>query len=134
MNSNTFRRIALSMPGSAEGSHMEHADFRVGGKIFASLWPDDEWGMVKLTPDLQEEFVEERPEVFSPVAGGWGRQGCTRVRLDAADAAAVRRAMLAAWRLRAPKSVLEAADSKSGTRNRSASRKAGEGGGRKGGR
>jgi hypothetical protein len=68
-----FRRLALSFPGAIEGSHQGHPDFRVrGGKIFATLaYPDGKWGMVKLTPEQQEEFVGVEPEVFELVSGGW---------------------------------------------------------------
>jgi hypothetical protein len=81
---------------------MGHPDFRVGGKIFATLWDDDEHGMVKLTPEQQEAIVGEYPGAFAPVNGAWGRRGCTRVRLDAADAGAVKDAIATAWRNTAP--------------------------------
>lgn len=86
---------------------MGHPDFRVGGKIFATLGgPDPEWGMVSLTPDEQELFVELDPEGFRPVKGGWGRKGATNVRLKSARKAVVRDALRTAWRRRAPKSLL----------------------------
>ncbi|MGH9365657.1 MAG: MmcQ/YjbR family DNA-binding protein [Thermoanaerobaculia bacterium] len=82
---------------------MCHPDFRVGGKIFATLGaPDPAWGMVKLTPDEQEIFVQIEPEGFQPVPGGWGRQGATHVRLGKAKKSTVRDALAAAWRNRAP--------------------------------
>ena len=85
---------------------MGHPDFRVGGKIFATLgYPDSGVGMVKLTPDEQELFVQIEPEGFQPVKGGWGRQGATNVRLKSAKKSTLREALLAAWRLRAPKSL-----------------------------
>jgi hypothetical protein len=98
-----FRRVALSFPETAERAHMGHPDFRVRGKIFATIWPDERWGMVKLTTDQQEEFVQAEPAAFAPVKGGWGRQGATSVLLKAAKKATVRRALAAAWRNAAPK-------------------------------
>jgi hypothetical protein len=100
-----FRRLALSFPEALEGAHMHHPDFRVrGGKIFATLaYPDKKWGMVKLTPEQQEEFVRAEPEVFEPVKGGWGRGGATSVRLKSAKKKTVRPAMAAAWCNAAPK-------------------------------
>jgi hypothetical protein len=84
---------------------MGHPDFRVRGKIFATIWPDDGWGMVKLTPDQQALFVQAEPAAFMPVKGGWGRKGATNVRLEAADQTAVRNALVIAWRNAAPKSL-----------------------------
>jgi hypothetical protein len=107
MTAGEFRRIALSMPEALESAHMGHPDFRVRGKIFATLWPDDEWGMVKLTPEQQREFMVDDAEVFSPVPGGWGAKGSTRVKLKPADRGPVRRAMTAAWRNVAPKRLSE---------------------------
>jgi hypothetical protein len=102
-----FRRIALRFPEVEERSHMDHPDFRVrGGKIFATLaYPDGKWGMVKLTPEQQEEFVGAEPEVFEPVKGGWGRGGATSVRLKSATKAILRPAMAAAWCNAAPKKL-----------------------------
>lgn len=107
MSPEAFRTVALSLPGSIEGSHGGHPDFRVGGKVFASLWDDDLHGMVKLTPEQQLEYVEAHPEVFAPVKGTWGIRGCTRVTLKAAKAPILRRAMRDAWRNTAPKRVAE---------------------------
>ena len=99
-----FRRIALSLPGVSEGTHMGHADFRVRGRIFATLgWPDSGWGMVKLTSEEQEILVEAEPTVFVPVRGAWGRRGSTNVRLGTTDETTLRGAILAAWRGVAPK-------------------------------
>jgi YjbR len=89
-----------------ESSHMQHPDFRVGGRIFATLGhPDGQWAMVKLSPDEQELFMRIDPKGFEPVPGGWGRQGATRVLLKSAKKRAVRDALHTAWRLRAPKSL-----------------------------
>jgi hypothetical protein len=94
---NEFRRIALGMTGAVEGSHMAHPDFRANGKIFATLYPDNKAGMVKLTPEQQQEFLRANPGMFAPAAGAWGRQGCTTVNLAAADEATIGEAMTLAW-------------------------------------
>ncbi len=98
-----FRRIALSLPGSVESSHMEHPDFRVNNRIFATIWPNESWGMVKLTSHQQRTFLKAHSGVFIPVTGGWGRQGCTNVRLDRAGESIVRKALETAWSNRASK-------------------------------
>jgi len=98
-----FRRIALGMKDAAESSHMDHPDFRVNGRIFATLHPDMQWGMVKLTPEEQQRFVKDAPGVFKPENGAWGLQGCTAVRLDGADEEMVGEAMTLAWRTTAAK-------------------------------
>src|ERR1700691_3790325 len=104
-----FRQIALSFPETDERAHMRHPDFRVNGKIFATLgYPDKSWGMVKLTPEQQEELMNEEPKVFVPAAGAWGRKGSTTVRLKSAKKATVRRALEAAWRNTAPKALIDA--------------------------
>jgi hypothetical protein len=86
---------------------MGHPDFRVRKKIFATIWPDEGWGMVKLTPDQQTMFRQAEPTVFVPVKGGWGRKGATSVRLASADPATVRKALVTAWRNIAPKTLAE---------------------------
>jgi hypothetical protein len=85
MTADDFRRIVLGMQDSVEAAHMGHPDFRVNGRIFATLHADMKTGMVKLTPDDQKRFVREFPSVFTPEAGAWGRQGCTAVRLASVD-------------------------------------------------
>src|SRR6267378_1578495 len=102
-----FRRLALGFPEAVGGSHQRHPDFRVRrGKIFATLaYPDGKWGMVKLTPEQQEEFVGAEPGVFAPVKGGWGRGGATSVRLRRATKKALQSAMAAAWCNAAPKKL-----------------------------
>ena len=108
--------MALALPDVVESSHMGHPDFRVGEKIFATLAaPDSEWAMVKLTPDEQEIFVQIQPEGFRPVPGGWGRQGATNVRLKSAKKAAVRDALAAAWRNRAPATARSTSTSRRNT-------------------
>lgn len=108
MTSQDFRRMALSLPETSEQSHMEHPDFRVGGKIFATLgYPRNGWGMVKLTPEQQDTFMKAAPKVFVPVKGGWGRRGATNVILRAATKTSLRSALVAAWRKTAPKRLAE---------------------------
>jgi hypothetical protein len=108
MTATEFRRIALSMPEAIESAHMEHPDFRVGGKIFATLrYPDKDHGMVNLPPEEQRRFVESAPATFTPAKGAWGLRGSTCVLLEAVDAATLRRAMEIAWRKRAPKRLLQ---------------------------
>lgn len=92
-----FRRMALAMKGAIESAHMGHPDFRVNGRIFATLHADNEWGMVKLTPEQQERFLGEFPKMFKPESGAWGRQGCTAVRLDAIDEETLGEAVTLAW-------------------------------------
>jgi hypothetical protein len=102
MTAKEFRSLALSFEGAEERSHMDHPDFRVRGKIFATLaYPDDSWGMVSLTPEQQHNYLQTAPEVFSPASGAWGRQGATMVRLPAARKALIRRALQEAWTRRA---------------------------------
>ena len=97
MTEKQFRTIALSLNDAIEGEHMGHPDFRSFGKIFATIHKDRKTGMVKLTSDQQQEFVRRYPEGFAPEAGGWGRQGCTRVTFASADAEIVGQAMTLAW-------------------------------------
>jgi len=107
MTSREFRKMALALAEATESSHMGHPDFRVRGKIFATLgWPNDDWAMVKLTPLQQADFVESAPTVFMPVKGGWGRRGATNVRLEAASARRMAPALATAWRNVAPKRLL----------------------------
>jgi hypothetical protein len=106
MNADDFRSLALSLPEAVEASHMRHPDFRVRGKIFATLgYPDGDWGMVKLTPEQQSLFTEKEQKVFVPCAGAWGKRGATSVCLALVSAAALRQALMLAWRNTAPKSL-----------------------------
>ena len=101
MNAKDFRRIALSFSGVEEGSHMGQVDFRVGGRIFATLASIKQgYGNIKLSPEQQQAFVRELPEVFLPVAGGWGRMGMTHIRLAMADEALLHDTLQVAWKLR----------------------------------
>ena len=104
-----FRRLALSFPETREPVHMGHPDFRVAGKIFATLtWPAKGWSTVKLTPEQQAMVVRAQPRAFAPVKGAWGRRGCTNVRLSKAKAAVVRGALIAACLNTAPKRLAQA--------------------------
>jgi hypothetical protein len=105
MKAADFRRIALGMKGAIESAHMGHPDFRANGRIFATLHTDLKSGMVKLTPEQQQEFVRANPAAFSPEAGAWGRQGCTAVRLDTVDEETLGEALTLAWRNSAAKPV-----------------------------
>ncbi|HKF05006.1 MAG TPA: MmcQ/YjbR family DNA-binding protein [Candidatus Sulfotelmatobacter sp.] len=104
MTANEFRKIALSLPETEERSHMDHPDFRVSGKIFATLgYPDKTRGMVKLSPEDQHYFSKDYPDVFVPVSGTWGRRGATSVYLKNAKKEITAKAIHAAWRNIAPK-------------------------------
>jgi hypothetical protein len=104
MNANDFRRIALSLEGAEESSHMGAPDFRVGGRIFATLASQRQgYGNLMLTPEQQAAFVEEAPELFVPIAGGWGRNGATHIRLAAASEDVLAGALRAAWQIRVAK-------------------------------
>ena len=107
MNANEFRKLALGFPEAAEASHMGHPDFRVGGKIFATLGPKEEWGMVKLTPQQQLSFLQAQPEAFKPAAGAWGRRGATIVTLRKAKKSLVKEAMNMAWHNTAPTRLVQ---------------------------
>lgn len=104
MTADDFRRIALSLAGAEEGSHMGAVDFRVGGRIFATLASVKQgYGNLMITPEQQADFVGERPDLFVPIAGGWGRMGMTHIRLAAADEDVLTGALQAAWKLRVEK-------------------------------
>ena len=104
MTPNEFRELALSFLEAIESAHMRHPDFRVGGRIFATLgYPNEKSATVKLSPDEQKEFVGSHPGVFQPAKGAWGRQGSTIVHLPSATIDVVREALIAAWRNTAPK-------------------------------
>jgi hypothetical protein len=106
MNANDFHRIAISLEGAEEGSHMGAIDFRVGGKIFATLASVKQgYGNLMLTSAQQTVFVEELPDVFLPVVGGWGRMGMTHIRLAAASEDVLAGALRTAWKLRVEKSA-----------------------------
>jgi hypothetical protein len=106
MDANDFRRIALSLEGAEESSHMGAPDFRVGGRIFATLASAKQgYGNLMLTLEQQNAFVDELPEVFLPIAGGWGRMGMTHIRLAEAGEDVLEGALRTAWKLRVEKNA-----------------------------
>src|SRR5712671_1729824 len=123
MNANDFRRIALSLEGAEESSHMGAADFRVGGRIFATLASEKQgYGNLMLTLEQQKAFVDELPEVFLPIAGGWGRMGMTHIRLAAANEDVMTGALQTAWKLRVEKSAKPAAKKRSSVKKKEKSK------------
>ena len=113
MNRETVRRLALSLPEAEEKSHFEKPDFRVRNRIFATL-PEDGHAVVKLTRDQQEMLTASEPDIFQPVKGGWGRQGWTRVMIEAADEITLRSALVTAWRNVAPVTLRKVFDAAAG--------------------
>jgi hypothetical protein len=108
-----FRRIALSFEGAEQGAHFGATDFRVGGRIFATLASISEgYGNLMLTPEHQAAFVHEQPRIFLPIAGGWGRMGMTHIRLSAADEDTLTGALHTAWKLRVEKNTKPGAKGK----------------------
>lgn len=106
MDAKDFRRIALSLEGAQEGSHMGAQDFRVGGRIFATLAHEKlGYGNLILTPEQQAAFVEEMPEVFLPVHGGWGKNGATHIVLATTNQDLLEGALRTAWKLRVEKNA-----------------------------
>ncbi len=106
MDTNDFRRVALSLKDAEESSHMGSPDFRVGGRIFATLASQSQgYGNLMLTPEQQAAFVEELPGVFLPIPGGWGRMGMTHIRLAAASEDVLQGALQTAWKLRVQKNA-----------------------------
>lgn len=104
MTAAEFRKIALSLPETVEASHVGHPDFRVRGRIFATLaYPNDSYGVLILTPEEQQKVISSNPSGFSAVNGGWGRRGSTQVLLSAVDEDVLRERMTIAWRRVAPK-------------------------------
>ena len=124
MKASDFRRIALSLEGAEEGSHMGAVDFRVGGRIFATLAHQKQgYGNLMLTPEQQAAFVEELPDVFLPVHGGWGRNGATHVRLAVVSEDVLEGALRTAWKLRIEKNAKSGKQSTRGVRVRKMDRK-----------
>src|SRR3954470_18538618 len=107
MTANEFRALALSFPEAVEQSHMDHPDFRVRGKIFATLGPDAKWGMVKLKPDQQAAMMRAEPTIFEPASGTWGERGATIIKLRGAKESIVREALATAWKNIAPKKLVK---------------------------
>ena len=100
------RRIAVSLPETEEREHWGRPSFRVKGKIFVTLWPEELRAVLRLSPDIQHELVEEEPEVYSPVAGAWGKRGYTNVQLEQIGAKEFTTVVKLAWREVAPKRLL----------------------------
>jgi hypothetical protein len=124
MKASDFRRIALSLERAEEGSHMGAVDFRVGGRIFATLAHQKQgYGNLMLTPEQQAAFVEELPDVFLPVHGGWGRNGATHVRLAVVSEDVLEGALRTAWKLRIEKNAKSGKQSTRGVRVRKMDRK-----------
>ena len=120
MTAADFRRIALSLDGAEEGSHMGVADFRVGGRIFATLASQDKgYGNLMINPEMQAEFIAGDPAVFLPIAGGWGRMGMTHIRLAATNEDMLTGALRAAWKLRVQKNAKPTAARKKTAKPRS---------------
>lgn len=106
MTANDFRRIAVSLEGAEAGSHMGAVDFRVGGRIFATLAAVKQgYGNLMLTPEVQRQFVAEAPDIFVPIAGGWGRNGATHVVLAKANEDLLTGALRTAWKIRVEKNA-----------------------------
>jgi hypothetical protein len=104
MNAARFRAMALSFPEAVEAAHMGHPDFRVGGKIFATLgYPDQGRGVLVLSPEEQQDLISQHPEMFEPVPGGWGLRGSTQVLLKQITRPVLEVAMRKAWQRKAPK-------------------------------
>jgi hypothetical protein len=104
MDAEDFREVALSLDGAEEGSHMGAPDFRVGGRIFATLAMQHlGYGNLMLSPALQRSLIAEAPDVFLPISGGWGRMGCTHIRLAEASAEQMLKGLQLAWGLRVEK-------------------------------
>jgi len=107
MGADDLRRVALALPETVEGAHHGRTDFRVGGRIFATLSPGRGEGVVLLAPEEQAVLVAAEPAIFAPVPGGWGAKGATTIRLAAADEATLHSALTLAWRRKAPKRLLK---------------------------
>ncbi|WP_260704238.1 MmcQ/YjbR family DNA-binding protein [Edaphobacter flagellatus] len=120
MKPSDFRRIALSLDGTEESSHMGAADFRVGGHIFATLASEKQgYGNLMLSPELQQAFITDQPDIFLPIAGGWGRMGMTHIRLTLATEDILTGALRAAYNLRLEKNQRTAKSRKSSRKSSS---------------
>jgi hypothetical protein len=117
MTPEDLRRIALSLEGVEESSHMGSPDFRVGGHIFATLASQDKgYGNLMLTPALQQAFLQDQPDIFLPIHGGWGRMGMTHIRLSLATEDILTGALRTAWKLRVEKNHKTSAKKRSATK------------------
>ena len=107
MTANDLRRLALTFPGAEESSHMGSADFRVGGHIFATLAHEKKgYANLMLSPEQQALFLTDRPDLFLPVAGGWGRMGATHIRLTEATEDELHGALNTAYNLRLARNAM----------------------------
>lgn len=106
MTDDDYRAIALTLPGAVESSHMGHPDFRVGVRIFATLWSAKRLGVAMLSPEQQEILTGAHPTCFSPANGAWGRRGSTNIALDDVAEDVLRSALLMAWRNKAPREIV----------------------------
>ena len=98
MQAEDFRRLVLNLPGAVESEHNGHPDFRVGGRVFATLgYPDAKWAMVKLRSEQQETLTSAEPAIFAPAKGAWGKRGSTLLRLERVDEPTARSAVEMAW-------------------------------------
>ena len=123
MTAADFKRIALSLEGAEEGSHMGAVDFRVGGRIFATLASVSEgFGNLLLTPEVQAQFVADAPDLFLPIPGGWGRMGFTHIRLAKAPRDVLAGALHTAWKLRVDKNASQKGKRASSLRRRTKTR------------
>ena len=107
MTPKKFRQLALSLPETSESECVSDPNFRVQGKVFASLFPKEGWGVIKLAPELQAELLKQEPDVFAACKGAWGRNGATIVFLEHAEEGSVFRALISAWRKNARTSLTE---------------------------
>ena len=107
MTPDKFRQLALSLPETSKSAHDDRSDFLVREKNFATLFPGEQWGVVKFTREVQAELLDEDPDVFQACNGAWGRNGATIVFLQDAEEGSVLRALTAAWRKNAPNSLID---------------------------
>src|SRR4051812_6771822 len=104
MTANDFRELARGFDDAEESGHMGAPDFRVGGRIFATLVHGHlGLGNLMLSPELQQSLIDEAPKVFFPVSGGWGRMGATHIRLAEATPEQLLKGLQLAWNLRMQK-------------------------------
>ena len=102
------RALARMLPETVEGAHSGNPDFRVGGRILATLWVEEARVVLRLAPALQDALCAAEPDLFTPVEGAWGRRGWTSLDLDPCEEETLRDALLAAWRVTAPQAVVDA--------------------------
>ena len=108
MRPEDVRALALMLPETVEGAHSGNPDFRVGGRVFATLWVEEERVVLRLAPALRDALCAAEPDLFRPIDGAWGRRGWTNLDLDPCEEETLRDALLAAWRVTAPQAVADA--------------------------